>query len=167
MFGWVKDGFGFVWLLSGGIALIWLQFHFLCLYWGRMCPPAASPLPDIDISSTYEEFFGSLEKMNKGYPLPSNVINDVDPYSLMPSNLPDGLWFLVPYKDKTITQNGHWKAKGEAYEIFSNSVITGWRTTLEFYEGQNQHERKTDWVMQEFRITQKKWCESKKAEVFC
>ncbi|XP_031254813.1 NAC domain-containing protein 26-like [Pistacia vera] len=129
-----------------------------------MCPPAASPLPDIDTSSTYEEFFGSLEKMNKGYPLPSNVINDVDPYSLMPSNLPDGLWFLVPYKDKTIAQNGHWKAKGEACEIFSNSVITGWRTTLEFYEVQNQHERKTDWVMQEFRITQKKWCESKKAE---
>lgn len=81
--------------------------------------------------------------------------------------IPDGLWFLVPYKDKKIVQHGHWKEKGEACEIFSNCVITGWRTTLEFYEGQDPHERKTNWVMQEFRITQKKWCESKKAEVFC
>ncbi|XP_044511562.1 NAC domain-containing protein 76-like isoform X3 [Mangifera indica] len=129
-----------------------------------MCPPAASPLPDIDISSTYEELFGSLEKMNKGYPLPSNVINDVDPYNHMPSNLPDGLWFLVSCKDNKSVQHGHWKAKGEACEIFSNSLITGWRTTLEFYDGQDPHGCKTDWVMQEYRITQKKWCKSKKAE---
>lgn len=78
---------------------------------------------------------------------------------------PDGIWFLVPFKENTQTQQGHWKAKGETREIFSNSVIIGWETTLEFYEGQVPRERKTDWVMQEYTITYTRIHEDRAAEV--
>lgn len=39
--------------------------------------------------------------------------------------------------------------------VFRNSSITGWRATLEFYEGTAPHALKTDWVMQQYKITQK------------
>ncbi|KAL5845040.1 hypothetical protein ACOSQ4_010998 [Xanthoceras sorbifolium] len=134
------------------------------LIWFIMCPPAASPPSDISFACTHEELFVSLEKMMSGFPLPSNVITDVNPYIYMPSNLPDGVWYLVRSKENTDAQHGYWKAKGEACEVFSNSVIIGWRTTLEFHEGQVPHEHKTDWVMQEFRITCKRLCESTNSE---
>lgn len=81
--------------------------------------------------------------------------------------MPDGVWYLVCSKENTSAQHGQWRAKGETCEIFSNSYIIGWRTTLEFFEGQVPNERKTDWVMQEFRITQKRLYGDKKEEVFC
>ncbi|KAH9692833.1 NAC domain-containing protein [Citrus sinensis] len=129
-----------------------------------MCPPTASTPIDVDFASTDENLFGSLERMIRGSPLPCNVINDVNPYNHMPSNLPDGVWYLVCSKENTSAQHGQWRAKGETCEIFSNSYIIGWRTTLEFFEGQVPNERKTDWVMQEFRITQKRLYGDKKEE---
>ncbi|KAK0576720.1 hypothetical protein LWI29_022370 [Acer saccharum] len=102
--------------------------------------------------------------MMSGFPLPSNVITDINPYIYEPSNLPDGVWYFVRSKQNTNTQHGYWKAKGDAVEVFSNSVIIGWRTSHEFYEGQVCHEHKTDWVMQEFRITRKRVSESSKSE---
>ncbi|VVA11569.1 PREDICTED: NAC [Prunus dulcis] len=57
---------------------------------------------------------------------------------------------------RTNLQSGYWRAKGEACRIFSNSSMTGWRAIIEFYQGQSPHESKTNWVMQEYWITQKK-----------
>ena len=56
---------------------------------------------------------------------------------------------------KQNSEHGFWKATGEACEIFTNSSLIGWRTTLEFYKGQAPHGRKTNWVMQEYKITEK------------
>ncbi|XP_022771083.1 NAC domain-containing protein 79-like isoform X2 [Durio zibethinus] len=56
-------------------------------------------------------------------------------------------------------KRGFWKTKEEACEVFSNSDIIGWRTTLEYYEGQVPHERKTEWVMQVFSMTRKSLCD--------
>ncbi|KAK1554235.1 hypothetical protein Q3G72_009549 [Acer saccharum] len=78
--------------------------------------------------------------------------------------MPDGVWYFVRSKQNTNTRHGYWMAKGEAIEVFSNSVIIGWRISHEFYEGQVSHEHKTDWVMQEFSITRKRVCESTKSE---
>ncbi|XP_075484881.1 uncharacterized protein LOC142524700 [Primulina tabacum] len=51
---------------------------------------------------------------------------------------------------------GFWKPKGRACKIYSNSVINGWRSTLEYYEGKaHDAAQTTDWVMQEYSITQK------------
>ncbi|KAK4859145.1 hypothetical protein QYF36_000170 [Acer negundo] len=48
----------------------------------------ASLLPDISFACTLEELFVSLERMMIGFPLPSNVITDINPYIYMPLNLP-------------------------------------------------------------------------------
>ena len=50
------------------------------LIWFIMYPPAASPPPDISFACTHEELFVSLERMMSGFPLPSNVITDINPY---------------------------------------------------------------------------------------
>lgn len=50
---------------------------------------------------------------------------------------------------------GFWLETKAAREIFSNSVILGFRTTFQFYEGRAPHGQKTDWVMQEYTITEK------------
>lgn len=78
--------------------------------------------------------------------------------------LADGFWYLVHSNEKKEFDHGFWKAKGEACKIYSNSMITGWRTTLEYFEGQVPHEQKTDWIMQEYRITHEKTCEDKDEE---
>ncbi|OAY50795.1 NAC domain-containing protein 89 [Manihot esculenta] len=117
--------------------------------------PSIASLPEIDFDCADEEIFIFLEKMAGGYPLPGNVITDVNPYNYPPSNLPDGIWYLIHSKENGAMEFGCWKVKGEACKLFSNSDITGWRTTLEFFERQVHHECKTDWVMQEYWITQK------------
>ncbi|KAK3043646.1 hypothetical protein RJ639_000062 [Escallonia herrerae] len=111
-----------------------------------MCPPSLV-FPPADIGLwTEDKLFKSLRKIIDGSPLPGNVITDVNPYQYKPSHLPEG---------KKDSENGFWKVKGKAYEIFTNSTITGWRTTLEFYEGQAPHGRRTDWLIQEYGITYK------------
>lgn len=129
-----------------------------------MCPPASSPVADIDFHCRDEELFMFLYKLTSGSPLPGNVITDVNPYIYAPSNLPEDIWYLLRVKENDDTGLGFWKVKGEACKLFSNSAITGWRTTLEFFEGQVPHERKTDWLMQEYWITQKEHIEKRKAK---
>ena len=67
----------------------------------------------------------------------------------------EGIWFFIKSKMRKDADFGYWRTKGEACQIFSNSSITGWRSTLEFYEGQAPLGNKTDWVMQEYWITRK------------
>lgn len=97
----------------------------------------------------------SLERMTKGPPFPNDVIDDDNLYQYDPSNLPVEFWFYVRPDQKKDSEQGSWKAKGEPTEIFSNSSVTGLRTTLEFYEGQAPHAQRTNWVMQEYSIIQK------------
>ncbi|KAK8696229.1 hypothetical protein V6N13_001365 [Hibiscus sabdariffa] len=121
-----------------------------------MATQANSPPASIGFTCTMEELFIGLEKFTNGSPLPSNVINDVDPYKYEPQNLPDDFWFLSSSKGNTDTEHGLWKISEEALEVFSNSDFVGWRTTLEYYSGQVPYERKTNWVMQVFSTTQKR-----------
>ncbi|XVF73698.1 hypothetical protein PTKIN_Ptkin13bG0003400 [Pterospermum kingtungense] len=118
----------------------------------------ASPPANIGITCTVEELFISFNKLTSGSPLPSNVI-DVNPYTYEPQNLPDDVWFLIGLKENTDMQHGFWNTIEETCEVFSNSDIIGWRTTLEYYEGQVPNEHKTDWVMQVYSITQKRLCD--------
>lgn len=78
----------------------------------------------------------------------------------------DGIGYILSSEVKKDTQLGSWKANGEASEIFTNSVLTGWRTTFEFFEGRFPNEKKTDWVMQEYRITPKGLGDGSKAKVY-
>lgn len=126
---------------------------------------------DIGFHCTDEELCMFLQRLMSGSPLPRNVINDVNPYQYMPSNLPPGsFWYLIRSNESKDTNLGYWRTKEEACKIFSNSILTGWRATLEFYEGQAPHERKTNWVMQEYWITEKKVSENsrkKDASLLC
>ncbi|XVE94761.1 hypothetical protein REPUB_Repub02eG0036900 [Reevesia pubescens] len=122
-----------------------------------MATPAASPPANIGFTCTDEELFIAFDKLISGSPLPSNVI-DENPCRYEPQNLPDDLWFLMKSEENINMEHGFWKTKEEACEVFSNSDIIGWRTTLEYYKGQVPHEYKTDWVMQVFRTTQKRLC---------
>lgn len=116
--------------------------------------PSVSPPNEISFYWSDEELFTCLQGMINGSPLPDNVIRDVNPYQHNPSCLSDRFWYLTSSEDTKFAE-GFWKPKGEPYEIFSNSSITGWRTTFEFYEGTTPHVLKTDWVMQQYKITQK------------
>ncbi|XP_018821574.1 NAC domain-containing protein 96-like isoform X2 [Juglans regia] len=129
-----------------------------------MSSPAVASLGYLKSNCTDEELFLSFEKMISGSQFPSNVITDVNPFLYMPSNLPDGIWFFICSEEIKDNKVGFWKTKGNACEIFSNSVITGLRTTLEFYEGQAPHGCKTDWVMHKHRILQREPCEGSKAK---
>lgn len=79
--------------------------------------------------------------------------------------LAEGVWYLVSLNEKKESDHGFWKAKGDACKIYSNSVITGSRTTLEYFEGQAPHGRKTDWIMQEYVVTQKESSDKDKSKV--
>ncbi|KAK3043161.1 hypothetical protein RJ639_000050 [Escallonia herrerae] len=125
------------------------------IYAEMMCPPSLV-FPPADIGLwTEEELFKSLRKIIDGSPLPGNVITDVNPYQYKPSHLPEGIWYLIRSEGKKDSENGFWKVKGKACEIFTNSTITGWRTTFEFYEGQAPHGPRIDWLIQEYGITYK------------
>lgn len=131
-----------------------------------MCPsPSVSPPNEISFYWSDEELFTCLQGMINGSPLPDNVIRDVNPYQHNPSCLPDRVWFLTSSEDTKFAE-GFWKPKGEPNEIFTNSSITGWRTTFEFYEGTTPHVLKTDWVLQQYKITQKGQSKNIKPMVF-
>lgn len=62
-----------------------------------MFPPAVTPSTDINMLS-YEELFILLERIATGFPLPDNIIRDVNPYNFMPANLPGKYLVLISYK---------------------------------------------------------------------
>lgn len=120
-----------------------------------MCPPGPSASLDIGTYWTDEDLIMSLDRIQHGSPLPSNVVADVNPFEYKPSNLPGDVWFFVCPDIQKETEIGFWKSNGDRCQIYSDSKLTGWRTTLEFYEGQSNDEHKTEWVMQKYWITQK------------
>ncbi|MCD7453453.1 hypothetical protein HAX54_020994 [Datura stramonium] len=120
----------------------------------RPLAPSAPPPGFMSSCWTNDEIILSLDQINRGSPIPDDVIVD-NPYKYDPSDLPDGAWFLVRLTEKEVRENGFWIARGEACEIFANSAICGWRTTFEYFKFQAPWEQKTVWMMQEYKITPK------------
>ncbi|OMO87631.1 No apical meristem (NAM) protein [Corchorus capsularis] len=109
-------------------------------------PPASAG----SICTNFKEPFILLDKLSSGSPLPSNVLDGVNPYICEPQNLPVGCWFLINSKESINTENGFWKTKGEACEVFSDTNVIGWRTNLE------AEYRERHYVMEVFSTTQKR-----------
>ncbi|KAF7141707.1 hypothetical protein RHSIM_Rhsim06G0036400 [Rhododendron simsii] len=131
-----------------------------------MCPPAPVPPPtDIGFYWTDEQICMCLEGLKKGSSIPENVLTDFNPYQHSPSNLPGEVWYFMPAEQEKHSEHGSWNARGEADQIFGNSSITGWRTTLEFYAGQAPHGQRTNWVMQEYRVYPKGHCSNGNSKV--
>ncbi|KZV34223.1 hypothetical protein F511_21708 [Dorcoceras hygrometricum] len=121
-----------------------------------MCPPAEPSSPaEIGQLLNDEQSFLWLDRYNRGFSLPSNVLADMSPFQYHPSNLPEGIWYLVDANEKKDSVYGFWKDKGEACKIYSNSSISGWRVSLEYFEGQAPHGQRTDWLMHQHKITLK------------
>ncbi|KAM3341883.1 putative protein isoform X3 [Capsicum galapagoense] len=116
--------------------------------------PSAPPPGFMSSHWTDDEIILSLDQINRGSPIPDDVIVD-NPYLYDPSNLQDGAWFFVRRAEEKETKHGLWRAKGAACEIFANSAISGWRTTFEFSQIQAPIEEKTVWMIQEYKITLK------------
>ncbi|GER30013.1 NAC domain class transcription factor [Striga asiatica] len=121
-----------------------------------MCPSAESPPhAELCLFLTDDQIIPFLNEYTPQSNLPSNVLADWSPYQYPPSNLPEGIWYLVPIDVKKEYVHGFWKANAEDSRIYSNSTITGWRTTLHYFEGQAPDEQRTDWRMHEYWITRK------------
>ncbi|XP_073276688.1 NAC domain-containing protein JA2L-like [Primulina huaijiensis] len=121
-----------------------------------MCPPVGPSSPaEIGQLLNDEQCFLWLDRYSRGFSLPTNVLADMTPFQYHPSNLPEGIWYLVDANEKKDSVYGFWKDKGEACEIYSNSSIFGWRASLEYFEGQAPYGQRTDWLMHEHKITQK------------
>ncbi|KAK8297772.1 hypothetical protein V6Z12_D05G210700 [Gossypium hirsutum] len=130
-----------------------------------MATPVAAPPPDISFKCTnMDELFTCFVKITSGSPLPNNVIDHVNPYGIDPKNLPGGVWFLINSKEAVDTEGGEWKTKEEGREVFSDSEMIGWRTSLEYYEGREPRQRKTEWVMEMFNVTVKRMCDEKEKQ---
>lgn len=123
-----------------------------------MCPPKACGIDEIDAFVTNEQIIACLESIQNRSPevsLPRNVVTDINPYLQEPANLSEVIWYVVHSEDPKQTELGSWKAKGDPCQLWSESSVVGWRTTLEFYEGRSPDENRTDWVMQEYSISHK------------
>lgn len=67
----------------------------------------------------------------------------------------ENMWYFMQAEQEKNSEHGSWNARGDADQIYRNSNITGWRTTLEYYEGHFPYGQRTSWVMQEYRINHK------------
>ncbi|KAI3447899.1 hypothetical protein Pfo_004564 [Paulownia fortunei] len=128
-------------------------------------------LPGFRFHPTEEELLNFyLRSMVFGKKLRGDIIGFLNIYNYDPRELP-GLakigerewYFFVPRDRKhgsggrpnRTTENGFWKATGSDRKILSTSdpkKILGLKKTLVFYEGRAPRGRKTDWVMNEYRL---------------
>ncbi|XP_057765995.1 NAC domain-containing protein 41-like isoform X1 [Salvia miltiorrhiza] len=135
-----------------------------------MCPPAQPPPCEIGFYWSDEQIISLLADYSPGSYLPDNVLEDSSPFLYPPYNLPEGMWYLVHSNEEKESAHGFWKAKGEACEVYSNNVINGWRTTLEYFEGLPPDGKLTNWLMQEYMITPKELsdkCRPKATRLLC
>lgn len=130
-------------------------------------------LPGFRFHPTEEELLNFyLRSMVFGKKLHGDIISFLNIYRHHPTELP-GLaringerewYFFVPRDRKhggggrpnRTTENGFWKATGSDRKILSLSdpkqMLLGVKKTLVFYEGRAPRGRKTDWIMNEYRL---------------
>lgn len=143
-------------------------------------------LPGFRFHPTEEELVDFyLKNMIGGNKLCLDIIDLVNIYQHEPWDLPgmarvgEREWYFFVPRDKKqgsaarpnrTTQKGFWKATGSDRKILSFSHhkrLIGLRKTLVFYQGRAPRGRKTDWVMNEFRLPDTFTFPNKDAVVLC
>lgn len=129
-----------------------------------MCPPASiPPRLDINVSSTDEEVLLFLGGRKAGDPVPSNIITEVNPFSVEPWDSPEGMFYLYNFEDgRSSNQRNTFKARQIGYwrfmdhlTIYRGNVAAGRKTTWEFYIGQEPLGNRTGWLMYDYQRVQK------------
>ncbi|XP_039137211.1 NAC domain-containing protein 40-like isoform X2 [Dioscorea cayenensis subsp. rotundata] len=130
-----------------------------------MCPPPSDLLLfGDDALSSDEDIVSFLGGWKVGDPIPVNVIGEVDPLSIHPCHLPEGILYLCSSGDPQSckanseikeTSDGYWKSNGEDFRILANNLKVGRKTTWEFYSGEVPFGKKTGWMMHEYQAEQK------------
>ncbi|KAL0924792.1 hypothetical protein M5K25_005650 [Dendrobium thyrsiflorum] len=134
-----------------------------------MCPPASIPPPlDINVSSTDEEVLLFFWGRKAGDPIPSNIITEVNPFSVQPWDSPEGKWYLyhnVQRNTFQAIQFGYWRFMAH-HTIYRDNVAAGRKTTREFYIGQEPLGNGTGWLMYDYQRTHKE-CQGLNAAQDC
>ncbi|KAL3829570.1 hypothetical protein ACJIZ3_018372 [Penstemon smallii] len=111
-----------------------------------------------------------LKKKVKNEPIPYNKIHEVDLYKHDPQELSEIFshpgekkwYFFTPRERKYLNGSrpnraagsGYWKATGADKAIHHNGELVGSKKSLVFYEGRPPKGKKTNWLMQEYRVHQ-------------
>lgn len=122
-----------------------------------MCP-SPPVLLDIDAGWSDEEVVQFLGRRRAGDPVPSNVITEVNPFSIEPWDSPEKTWFLYDSKAPPLSGGsvievrkiGYWKSMDDL-RISTSTTTVGRKTTREFYIGQAPFGDKTGWMMHEYQ----------------
>ncbi|CAA6657550.1 unnamed protein product [Spirodela intermedia] len=130
--------------------------------------PLASTPSSIEHDWTDEKIFLFLGAWKCGDPLPSNVITDVNPFSIEPWNAPENIWYLCILQESTAakgearvenTPNGYWKNMQRDFKIILDSQTTGMKATWGFFRYTAPHNHNVRWIMFEYNLKTKE-CET-------
>lgn len=141
-------------------------------------------LPGFRFHPTEEELLNFyLKSMVFGKKLRGDIIGFLNIYNYDPIDLPklakigEREWYFFVPRDRKhgsggrpnrTTENGFWKATGSDRQILSMSdpkKMLGLKKTLVFYQGRAPRGKKTEWIMNEYRLPDK--CSAPKDIVLC
>ncbi|KAL3829589.1 hypothetical protein ACJIZ3_018391 [Penstemon smallii] len=111
-----------------------------------------------------------LKKKIENEPIPYSKIHEADIYKHNPQELSEIFshpgekkwYFFTPRERKYLNGSrpnraagsGYWKATGADKAIHHNGELVGSKKSLVFYEGRPPKGKKTNWLMQEYRVHQ-------------
>ncbi|KAK4483422.1 hypothetical protein RD792_010609 [Penstemon davidsonii] len=109
-----------------------------------------------------------LKKKIKNEPIPYSKIHEADIYKHNPQELSETFshpgekkwYFFTPRERKYLNGSrpnraagsGYWKATGADKAIHHNGELVGLKKSLVFYEGRPPKGKKTNWLMQEYKL---------------
>lgn len=135
--------------------------------------PPTSLAPGFRFHPTDEELvIYYLKRKVSGKPFRFDAISEVDIYRSEPADLADKSrlktrdqeWYFFSALDKKYgnggrmnraTGKGYWKATGNDRQVKHEERVVGLKKTLVFHSGRAPDGKRTNWVMHEYRLTEK------------
>nr|KYP60738.1 NAC domain-containing protein 78 [Cajanus cajan] len=135
--------------------------------------PPTSLAPGFRFHPTDEELvIYYLKRKVSGKPFRFDAISEVDIYRSEPGDLADKSrlktrdqeWYFFSALDKKYgnggrmnraTGKGYWKATGNDRQVKHEERVVGLKKTLVFHSGRAPDGKRTNWVMHEYRLTEK------------
>ncbi|RWR72111.1 NAC transcription factor 29-like protein [Cinnamomum micranthum f. kanehirae] len=115
---------------------------------------------------TEKELLKYLKRKIDNLPLPCDLIKEVELYKFDPTHFGSRgeekcYFFTSTYRKyrngnrpSRSTKSGHWKASTGETEIKEGNKVIGTTRSLVFYYGEHPLEKKTNWIMHEYRLSE-------------